>query len=132
MKNTKILIAFSFISTLLIVCLISVLFLNNQRTSPSIQSQDMPAVATTINIPLVAVATIAAFATPTATPAKSSVQTTANSSKCVVTVNGKQYDITTLRQTHSGGDVFTCGTDMTNIFQGQHGTNYNLIARYLI
>lgn len=57
---------------------------------------------------------------------------TSNSSSCIVTVFGKQYDVTTLRSTHSGGDVFTCGTDMTAIYQGRHGTGVNLIAPYLV
>lgn len=57
---------------------------------------------------------------------------TTNSSSCIVTVFGKQYDVTTLRITHSGGDVFTCGTDMTAIYQGRHGTRVNLIAPYFV
>lgn len=55
-----------------------------------------------------------------------------NSNSCIVTIFGKQYDVTTLKSTHSGGDVFTCGTDMTAIYQGRHGTGVNLIAPYLV
>lgn len=57
---------------------------------------------------------------------------TTNSSSCIVTVFGKQYDVTTLRSTHTGGDVFTCGTDMTAIYQGRHSTRVNLISPYLV
>lgn len=55
-----------------------------------------------------------------------------NSNNCIVTIFGSQYDVTTLRSTHSGGDVFTCGTDMTAIYQNHHGSNVSLIAPYLV
>lgn len=57
---------------------------------------------------------------------------TTNLNSCIVTVFGKQYDVTMLRSTHSGGDVFICGTDMTAIYQGRHGTRVNLIAPYFV
>ncbi len=40
--------------------------------------------------------------------------------RCIVTIQGKRYDVTQLRLTHSGGDVFVCGTDMTTTFFSQH------------
>jgi len=66
---------------------------------------------------------------PTSNPTSNPI---INSNSCIVTIFGKQYDVTTLRSTHSGGDVFTCGTDMTAIYQGRHGTGVNLIAPYLV
>ena len=55
-----------------------------------------------------------------------------NAGRCIITVFGQQYDVTDLQYTHSGGDVFDCGTDMTSVFQSQHGNNTRLIQRYLI
>lgn len=67
---------------------------------------------------------------PTSTITPTSVPTKA--SKCLVKISGNSYDITNLRSTHSGGDIFKCGTDMTSIFNGKHGSNWNLISKYLI
>lgn len=66
--------------------------------------------------------------TVTPSPA-SSVQT---NSGCIVTLFGKQYDVTTLQQTHSGGNIFNCGTDMTVTYQGKHGTNMSRMQQYLV
>jgi len=53
-------------------------------------------------------------------------------SSCVITVFGQQYDISSLQSDHSGGNVFTCNTDMTAVYQGQHGSNVSRIASFLI
>ncbi|MEI7579410.1 MAG: cytochrome b5 domain-containing protein [bacterium] len=50
---------------------------------------------------------------------------------CLVTLSGKQYDVTTLRKSHSGGDVFQCGTDMTAKYIAQHGSDLSRMQRYL-
>lgn len=56
----------------------------------------------------------------TATPTKAvtPVQTTA---VCWVIVDGKKYDVTDFRNQHSGGDIFKCGTDMSEEYHGRHG-----------
>ncbi len=51
---------------------------------------------------------------------------------CIIAIDGRKYDVTTLRNTHSGGDVFSCGTDMSSVFHGQHGGNLRLIQPYLV
>jgi hypothetical protein len=56
--------------------------------------------------------TVAATAKPTPTP------TPAAASGCVVTVDGASYNITSLVKSHSGGNVFKCGTDMSSTFNG--------------
>lgn len=56
----------------------------------------------------------------------------AASGNCVITLFGQKYDVTALRQTHSGGDVFKCGTDMTTIYQKKHGSNVSMMQPYLI
>lgn len=42
--------------------------------------------------------------------------------RCIISVDGTSYNITEFRQEHSGGDIFTCGTDMSATFHGQHDT----------
>ncbi len=69
---------------------------------------------------------------PTTTTTPVLTPTAKRQSGCIVTISGKKYDVTTLRQTHSGGDIFTCGTDMTAKYQGQHGTNMIKMNKYLI
>lgn len=62
---------------------------------------------------------------PTAKPAFAT-----NPNACIVTLFGKQYDVSQLRATHSGGDIFTCGSDMSSVYQGKHGTNVNRMQAY--
>lgn len=65
---------------------------------------------------------------PTALPS----QQTNSNTFCIITLFGKQYDVTKLQLTHSGGNIFQCGTDMTNIYQKQHGTNMARMQQYLL
>jgi hypothetical protein len=51
---------------------------------------------------------------------------------CIITVDGKKYDVQPLRSSHSGGDIFVCGTDMSDVFHGQHGDNLRMIQKYLV
>lgn len=53
---------------------------------------------------------------------------------CIVTISGKKYDVINLRKTHSGGDVFTCNTDMTSTFFSMHGQSLlnNQMSKYLV
>lgn len=44
--------------------------------------------------------------------------------RCIIVVDSIQYDITRFRSLHSGGDIFQCGTDMSNIFHGQHDNSF--------
>lgn len=39
---------------------------------------------------------------------------------CIITISGSEYDVTDFRYEHDGGDVFKCGEDMTQAFQGKH------------
>lgn len=54
--------------------------------------------------------------------------------RCLITIQGKRYDVTSLRSTHSGGDVFQCGADMTATFFGQHNQTLldTTMRQYLI
>jgi len=72
---------------------------------------------------------------PTIPPTTSSSTTqssTTSTSQCVVTLSGNKYDVTSLRTTHSGGNIFNCGTDMTAVYQGRHGTSLSRMQKYLI
>jgi cytochrome b involved in lipid metabolism len=65
--------------------------------------------------------------TPSATPASTSASNT-----CIITLFGLQYDVTELRNTHSGGDVFNCGTDETQSYVKQHGSSVSRMSKYLV
>lgn len=92
-------------------------FTPSQSIIPSI-----PAITTTPSITPPA-------AKPTTTP-KATARPTAK--PCIVTINGSRYDVTALRKTHSGGNIFVCGTNMTATFQSMHGSDYNIIKKYKI
>jgi hypothetical protein len=51
---------------------------------------------------------------------------------CIITLFGKQYDVTRLQTTHPGGNVFVCGTDQSAAYQAQHGTDMSRMAPYLV
>lgn len=53
-----------------------------------------------------------------------------SNSDCWVILFSKVYDITPLVTTHSGGNVFLCGEDNTNIYQSQHGTGMSRMNSY--
>lgn len=51
---------------------------------------------------------------------------------CLVTVFGNTYNVTRLRSSHPGGDIFRCGTDMTQAYQRQHGNDMGMLAPYRV
>ena len=59
-----------------------------------------------------------AVTTPTPTPAPQVA--VAPAAGCIIQIDGVKYDVTRFRQTHSGGNVFTCNTDMSQIFWSRH------------
>jgi len=54
------------------------------------------------------------------------VLTTQNNvdSRCIIVVNGVNYDITKYKYLHTGGDIFKCGTDMSATFYNQHSSSF--------
>jgi len=75
------------------------------------------------------------LATPTPTPIPTittSPKNTAVANGCIVTLFGQQFDVTSLRSSHSGGDIFVCGTDMTSKYQSKHGSSLSRMARYAV
>lgn len=53
--------------------------------------------------------------------------------QCIITISGSQYDVTEYRNIHSGGNVFSCGQDMTAVFLSQHPASFlDKMAKYKI
>lgn len=51
--------------------------------------------------------------------------------RCIIGIDGSQYDVTAYRSMHPGGDIFTCGADMSATFWSQHGSGtLNKMAKY--
>lgn len=87
--------------------------------SPSAQPAQAapPAQQRTQPTPIVAAATpVPATPAPTTAPAPQP--------GCLVVISGVSYDLAAFRAKHSGGDIFQCGTDMTDIFFSQHNASY--------
>ena len=51
---------------------------------------------------------------------------------CIITIDGQKYDVESLRNTHTGGDIFQCGTDMSAAFHRKHDDNLQMIQKYLV
>ena len=51
---------------------------------------------------------------------------------CIITIDGLKYDVQPLRDMHTGGDIFVCGTDMSAAFHQKHGDRLQMIQRYLV
>ncbi len=63
--------------------------------------------------------------TPTSTPKP-------QAGKCIITVDGRKYDVTFFRSIHSGGNIFICGTDQSVLFHSKHSNSFlSKLARYL-
>jgi hypothetical protein len=53
--------------------------------------------------------------------------------RCIIVVDGQKYDVTGYKSQHSGGNIFSCGTDMSSIFHQQHNQRYlQMMAPYKI
>lgn len=66
-----------------------------------------------------------------ATTAPPPTQTTV--SGCIITIDGGSYNVTSLRSSHSGGDIFNCGSDMSATFWGKHGQSiFSKMQQYRI
>lgn len=66
-----------------------------------------------------------AAANPTSAPAP------VQDNRCLIGIDGAQYDVSAYRSMHPGGDIFQCGADMSRVFWAQHGANtLNKMAKY--
>jgi hypothetical protein len=60
---------------------------------------------------------------PTATTTNNS-QPVATDNRCIIAIDGVKYDVSVFRKEHSGGDIFTCNTDMSAVFHSQHPNSF--------
>ena len=66
------------------------------------------------------------------TPTASDTAVSPAPATCIITIDGQKYDVESLRNTHTGGDIFQCGTDMSAVFHKQHDDNLQMIQKYLV
>lgn len=53
--------------------------------------------------------------------------------QCLIKIDGNIYNLESFRSQHGGGDIFQCGSDMTQIFYNQHSQDYlQIISMYRI
>jgi len=81
-----------------------------------------PIVTTSVSKPSKAPQPSDSVVVPTTIPTKPAVPTPDN--RCIIVIDGNQYDVSSFRNQHSGGDIFQCGTDMSQIFHGRHDNSY--------
>ncbi|MFA6017173.1 MAG: hypothetical protein WC744_03740 [Patescibacteria group bacterium] len=74
---------------------------------------------------------IIAMISPTLAPAVNN-NVAQNSNSCLITLFGKEYDVFSLQTTHSGGNIFTCNSDMTSTYQTRHGADVSRMQKYLV
>ncbi len=95
----------------------------------------------TLKSPITPTQTSVKQTTPAKTPAAPAANTTPAptaapdplAGKCIVYISGVRYDVTEFRNIHGGGDIFQCGSDMTDNFNSQHPGSYlSQMARYKI
>lgn len=60
---------------------------------------------------------------PTAKPTPVTTPKPTPDNRCIISINGVKYDVTSYRKQHPGGDIFKCGSDMTKAFYGQHNNS---------
>ena len=79
-------------------------------------------------VPVVVEKTVAV---PTPAPVKAAPPPPDN--RCLITVKGNKYDVTSYRKKHPGGNIFKCGTDMTAEFNDQHSSGtLKKMQQYLV
>jgi hypothetical protein len=148
MKTIRILVGIA-IANILVIYLFSVvayIYLGKQAAKAQADSGQ---IITPLeqSVPTTAVATIAATVTkattsktpkttPKAVPTKkedTSAPTPTPDTRCIIVIDGAQYNVTQLRSTHSGGDIFTCQTDMSAIFWSRHNQDiFQKLQKYRI
>jgi cytochrome b involved in lipid metabolism len=120
----KTLITLAIINMLLVYSLLFYLTVVNQQFTSS-KFNSSPKTNTTPSLKSVIL--------PTITSKTNQLNSSENVNKCIIIVKGLKFDITDFRKVHSGGDIFECGTDMTNAFDSQHGNReFQILKKYQI
>lgn len=121
------------LSALAIFTLIAVVIIVNFSLDPNIS---------TVSTPTPKVVTRQIIKKVLVTPGSQTGVTTVNkntaatsnpqlTNRCIITLDGASYDVTDFRNLHSGGDIFTCGTDMSALFWSRHGRSmFNRMQQY--
>ncbi len=71
--------------------------------------------ASTLPRPTAPTPTSTPIPNPTTSPTPTPTPLPIPTSGCIVTIDGISYNVDLLRSTHSGGDIFECGSDMANL-----------------
>lgn len=82
------------------------------------QTMTRPITNSNVNTNITTPTTVPSPSTKTSTITSSPINTKSN--QCIVTIDSVQYDVTTFKNMHSGGDIFVCGTDMSQTFWAEH------------
>lgn len=95
-----------------------------QVTSGSVPA---PAVTTTVT------SSGGSAVAPTSAPPTTAPPPSPVDNRCLIQIDGVAYDITAFRSAHSGGNVFTCGADMSQVFWSKHGKSLlDYMARFRV
>lgn len=97
--------------------------------SPTLPVPTLRPIVKTIVIKVTATPPIARTSVATTPPAVTTAppaqapptQPPTTATGCIIVIDGGRYDVTAFRGSHSGGDIFSCGQDMSQTFWGQHG-----------
>lgn len=109
-----------FLSGLTIIVLIIVVIIANLSVNPNSK--------VVIPTPQIVIKNVVKDKQVLATPTASSLP-----NLCIITIDGVKYDITSYKDIHSGGDIFTCGADMSATFWSRHNQRQlNQMQRYKI
>lgn len=143
MKIIKLLITMSVINALLVVG--AVKYIEPKTEAMRMMPTELNLGTPSPSASAVPSATVKATAKPTTRPVGAAPQTPApktpapsvtpppKPSGCIIQIDGVRYEISSLQRTHSGGNVFTCGSDMSAIFWGRHNQNiWQMMQRYRI
>ncbi len=117
--------------------LVAILFYFSGRTPTPPISPQVPETIISPTLPArVLTVTPTKTQTPLATP-KPTVAPTAVpnplAGHCLITIDNVRYDVTNFRNQHSGGDVFTCGADLSQLFHDRHSNRFlDIMAQFRI
>lgn len=65
-------------------------------------------------------------------PTKNTDPVAGANDRCIITIQGGNYDVTEFKSQHTGGDIFKCGEDMTKSFSGKHKGYLPMIEKFKV
>lgn len=111
-----------------LILLVSILFYFSSRSTvplvPEVTVQPTPTNTPAKTITVTPPAKPTVVVTPTPNPL---------AGHCLITIDSVRYDVTNFRNQHSGGDVFTCGADLSQLFHDRHSNRFlDIMAQFRI